>query len=304
MSQSVAKKFFGENDPVGKTVIINERDYLVTAVYADPPVHFHLKADYLLSMSTLEFLQTRIDNWQWQQIFTYLKLKPGTDAKNLESKFPAFVEKYAYPKIKSIGFTYVPYLQNIKDIHLHSSNFEWEIAQRGNAQTVYILSVTALALLVIACLNFINLSTARAIKRMKEVGVRKVIGAVRNQLVLQFISESVVITIVGLVFAIVVAQLALPYLNVLADKELSLPLSWEIVITVLIFCIVLGTIAGSYPAFYLSQVQARRRSLQQTNTNRRNSNIQAGFSGSAVRLLLIPDNRIDDRFFTTRFVVK
>jgi putative ABC transport system permease protein len=253
LSQSVAKKIFGDIDPVGKTIIINERDYLVTALYVDPPVHFHLKADYLLSMSTLEFLQTRIDNWQWQQIFTYLKLKPGTDAKKLESKFPAFVEKYAYPKIKSIGFTYVPYLQNIKDIHLHSSNFEWEIAQRGNAQTVYILSVTALALLVIACLNFINLSTARAIKRMKEVGVRKVIGAVRNQLVLQFISESVVITIVGLVFAIVVAQLALPYLNVLADKELSLPLSWEIVITVLIFCIALGTIAGSYPAFYLSK---------------------------------------------------
>ena len=118
------------------------------------------------------------------------------------------MEKYAYPKIKSVGFTYVPHLQNIKDIHLHSSNFEWEIAQRGNAQTVYILSVTAIVLLVIACLNFINLSTARAIKRMKEVGVRKVIGAVRNQLVLQFISESVVITIVGLVFSIVVAQLA------------------------------------------------------------------------------------------------
>ncbi|HEY5917441.1 MAG TPA: ABC transporter permease, partial [Chryseolinea sp.] len=253
LSQSVARKFFGESDPVGKTVLINERDYLVTAVYADPPVHFHLKVDYILSMSTLPFIQDRAENWQWQQIFTYLKLKPGTNAKTLESKFPAFVEKYAYPKIKSVGFTYVPYLQNIKDIHLHSSSFEWEIAQRGNAQTVYILSVTAIALLVIACLNFINLSTARAIKRMKEVGVRKVIGAVRNQLVLQFISESVVITIVGLVFAIVVAQLALPYLNAMADKELSLPFSWDIIMTVLVFCFVLGTIAGSYPAFYLSQ---------------------------------------------------
>lgn len=253
LSLSVARKFFGENDPVGKTIMINERDYLVTAVYANPPVHFHLKVDYLLSMATLPFLQDRMENWQWQQIFTYLKLKAGSNSKALESKFPAFVEKYAYPKIKSVGFTYVPYLQNIKDIHLYSSNFEWEVAQRGNAQTVYILSVTAIALLVIACLNFINLSTARAVKRMKEVGVRKVIGAARKQLVLQFISESVVITIVGLVFAIIVAQLSLPYLNTLADKELSLPFSWEIVTTVFLFCIVLGTIAGSYPAFYLSQ---------------------------------------------------
>jgi putative ABC transport system permease protein len=253
LSQSVAKKLFGEVDPLGKTIMINERDYLVTALYADPPEHFHLKADYILSMSSLAFLLDRAENWQWQQIFTYLKLKPGTDPNDLESKFPAFVEKYAYPKIKSVGFTYVPHLQNIKDIHLQSSNFEWEIAQRGNAQTVYILSLTAIALLVIACLNFINLSTARGVKRMKEVGVRKVIGAARNQLVLQFISESIVITIVGLIFAIVVAQLALPYLNILAEKELSLPFTLEIIMTVLLFSVFLGTIAGSYPAFYLSR---------------------------------------------------
>jgi len=252
LSLSLAKKFFPEKDPVGEIVKINERDYEVTAVYSDPPVHFHLKASYLLSMSTLPFLSSREDNWQWQQLFTYLKLKPGTDAKKLEAKFPAFVEKYAYPKIKTVGFTYIPYLQNIKDIHLHSSHFEWEMAQRGNAQTVYILSVTAIVLLVIACLNFINLSTARAIKRMKEVGVRKVIGAKKNQLVIQFIAESVVMTLVGMLFALVISQVALPYLNALAEKQLALPLTWTIISTVIIFCIVLGTIAGSYPAFYLS----------------------------------------------------
>lgn len=253
LSQSLARKFFQEKDPVGETIKINENDYQVTAIYADAPIHSHLKADYLISMSTLPFLTSRSENWQWQQLFTYLKLKPGTDARKLEAKFPAFVEKYAYPKIKHLGFTYVPYLQNIKDIHLHSSHFEWEVAQRGNAQTVYILSVTAVVLLVIACLNFINLSTARAIRRMKEVGVRKVIGAVRNQLVIQFISESVVITLLGLIFAIVMAQFALPYLNELAEKDLALPLTWKNVSVVIVFCAVLGTIAGSYPAFYLSR---------------------------------------------------
>ena len=253
LSEAVAKKFFPGKDALGETIKINESDYHVTAVYKNPPVHFHLKADYLLSMSSLTFLESRVDNWQWQQLFLYVKLKPGTDAGELEAKFPAFVEKYAYPKIKSVGFTYVPYLQNIKDIHLHSSNFEWEVAQRGNAQTVYILSVTAIVLLVIACLNFINLSTARAIKRMKEVGVRKVIGAMRSQLVLQFISESVVITLMGLAFALVLAQLGLPYLNTLAEKDLSLPWTWNIISSVILFCILIGTVAGSYPAFYLSQ---------------------------------------------------
>ena len=252
LSLSLAKKIFPEKNALGETIKINERDYEVTAIYDDPPVHFHLKASYLLSMSTLPFLNTRQDNWQWQQLFTYLRLKPGTDAKKLEAKFPAFVEKYAYPKIKNVGFTYVPYLQNIKDIHLYSSHFEWEMAQRGNAQTVYILSATAIALLVIACLNFINLSTARAIKRMKEVGVRKVIGANKNQLVMQFISESVVITLVGMLFAFVVAQAALPYLNMLSEKQLALPLTWTMISIVIIFCIALGTVAGSCPAFYLS----------------------------------------------------
>lgn len=253
LSETLAKKFFPDKNPLGETIKINENDYHVTAVYKDPPIHFHLKVDYLLSMSTLPFLESRLENWQWQQLFLYLKLKPGTDANALEAKFPAFVEKYAYPKIKAVGFTYVPYLQNIKDIHLHSSNFEWEVAQRGNAQTVYILLVTAVVLLIIACLNFINLSTARAIKRMKEVGVRKVIGAMRNQLILQFISESIVITLMGLLFALVLAQLALPYLNTLAEKQLSLPFTVNIIGSVILFCILIGTIAGSYPAFYLSQ---------------------------------------------------
>lgn len=255
LSEPLSKKHFGEKNPLGKIIKINEDDYQVTAVYAEPPLHFHLKVNYILSFSTLtkNWTADRYENWQQQQFFTYLKLKPGTDAKALEAKFPAFVEKYAYPKIKPKGFTYIPYLQNIKDIHLHSSHFEWEVAQRGNAQTVYILSITAGVLLIIACLNFINLSTARAIKRMKEVGVRKVIGAVRNQLVVQFISESVVITLIGLVFALVLAQLAIPYLNTLAEKELFLPFTSALIFFVVLFCIVLGISAGSYPAFYLSR---------------------------------------------------
>jgi len=255
ISKSLATKYFKDGNTLGQNFKIDGQDYQVSAVFEDTPYHSHLKINYLLSFATLtkNWVKDRSDNWQWQQIFTYLKLKPNTDAKELEAKFLPFVEKYAYPKIKPEGFLYVPHLQNIKDIHLHSSNFEWEIAQRGNAQTVYILSLTALLLLVIASLNFINLSTSRSIKRMKEVGVRKVAGAVRMQLVAQFIAESVVITFLGLVLSLVITELTLPYLNQFAEKTLALPLTPSITSSLIAFCILLGIVAGSYPAFYLSQ---------------------------------------------------
>ena len=255
ISKSLATKYFKDGNILGENLKIDGQDFQVSAIFDDTPDHSHLKINYLLSFATLtkNWVKDRNENWQWQQIFTYLKLKPNTDAKALEAKFLPFVEKYAYPKIKPEGFLYVPHLQNITDIHLQSSNFEWEMAQRGNAQTVYILSFTALLLLVIASLNFINLSTSRSLKRMKEVGVRKVAGAARVQLVVQFIAESVVITFLGLALSLVIAELTLPYLNQFAEKTLSLPLTPVVTSALITFCVLLGIVAGSYPAFYLSQ---------------------------------------------------
>jgi putative ABC transport system permease protein len=255
LSESLSKKLFGEMNAMGQVVRIGREDFEVTAIYKDTGKHFHLKPNYFLSFSTIgkNWTPQRYENWVWQQFFTYIKLKPGTDALSFEAKLLPFVEKYAYPKIKPEGFTYVPHLQNIKDIHLNSSNFEWEIALRGNAQTVYILSLTGVFLLVIACLNFINLSTARAIRRMKEVGVRKVVGALRSQLIWQFISESVVITLLGLGAAIMMSELGLPYLNQFAEKDMVLPYTPAFIGAVLFFCIAIGILAGSYPAFHLSR---------------------------------------------------
>ncbi len=255
LSAPLALKYFPSKTAVGENIKVGTEDFLVTAVFAEVPTHFHLKLNYLISFATItkNWTPQRFENWQWQQFFTYLKLKPGTDAKALETKFLPFVEKYAYPKIKTEGFSYVPHLQNIKAIHLHSSNFEYEVAQRGNAQTVYILSFTAFLLLVIACLNFINLSTARSIKRMKEVGIRKVIGALRKQLIMQFISESVIITFLGLGLALVITEVALPYLNAFAEKEVYFPFSLPVIGTIVMSCISIGVVAGSYPAFHLSR---------------------------------------------------
>jgi len=194
LSSALAQKYFGDKNPIGETIKINHDPYQITAIYADLPRHSHLKLNYIISFASTSWSRTHENNWQRQQIFTYLKLTPNADAKGLEAKFKPFVEKYAGSIFKEKGFTYRPYLQNIKDIHLHSFDFQWEIAQRGSAQSVYILSGTALMILVIACLNFINLSTARSVKRMKEVGIRKVVGAFRRQLVFQFTAESVLIT--------------------------------------------------------------------------------------------------------------
>ncbi len=255
LSKTLAQKYFGEKNALGETIKIGKENFQVSAVFSDMSKHFHLRINYLISFATLtkSWKQDRFENWQFQQFFTYLKLKPGTDAKALESKFPAFVEKYAYPQIKSKGFTYVPHLQNIKDIYLNSTNFEWDISKHGNAQAVHILSFTATLLLIIACLNFINLSTARSIKRMKEVGIRKVVGAHRHQLIAQFISESVLITMLGLLCALFICELTLPSLNAFAQKELVLPFTPIISFSVVFFCIAIGIIAGSYPAFHLSR---------------------------------------------------
>lgn len=255
LSEPLARKYFGNQNAVGKVIRLGRSDYEITAVYAEPPRHFHLVAKFLISFPTVtqSWRPERFENWLQQQYFTYLKLKPGTDAAGLEAKFLPFVEKYAYPKIKKEGLVYVPHLQNIQDIHLKSSNFEWEIAVRGNAQTVYILSLTAVLLLVIACLNFINLSTARSLKRMKEVGIRKVVGAMKTQLIAQFISESVVVIWLGLGLAIVICEMALPSLNAFSEKELALPTGPEFSLLVFGGCTLLGVLAGSYPAFHLSQ---------------------------------------------------
>jgi putative ABC transport system permease protein len=260
LTQTLAKKYFGDVDPVGRPIKISSADYAISGVIADPPSHLHLKVSYILSMASLtqNWSPFRFENWINQQYITYIKLKPGADADAFESKLPAFVEKYAYPKTRPEGFTYVPHIQSITDVHLYSSDFQWEIAQRGNAQTVYILIVTAGLILIIACLNFINLSTARSIKRMKEVGVRKVVGAYRSQLIFQFVTESIVITLISLAIAIAITEFTLPPLNTFTEKTISDPFGIVMLISLLGGSILLGFIAGSYPAFHLSKFKPAR----------------------------------------------
>jgi putative ABC transport system permease protein len=253
LSESLALKYFGTRDCVGQMLKINFENWKVTAVYHDMPENFHLKIGYALSLVSTPSGKYNENNWQLQQWFTYIRLAPGTDPSTLEQKFEPFVNRYAKNVFESKGFTYVPHIQNLKDIHLSSSDFQWDIAIRGNKQTVYILSGSGLLILIVAVLNFINLSTARATRRMKEVGIRKVVGARRKQLVFQFLAESVMISFVGLIVAIVIAQLALLSVNDLMDKNLKLPDSVVGILCGILAGLFIGCIAGTYPAFYLSR---------------------------------------------------
>jgi len=257
LSPALAEKYFGDADPVGQNITVDEREATVTGVFAAPPGHFHLDFNYLLSFSTLEqqVPAERMQSWVWQQFYTYLKLKENADVAALAAKLPAFAERHAWAETESRGFRYIPHLQPLTDIHLHSSDFVWDIARRGSIGTVRTLTAVGLFLLLIAVINFINLSTARSENRAREVGVRKMAGAQRRQLVVQFIGEAVFLAALATLLAVQAVRLLLPALNDFTGKEIALlPADRGGVVLILLGLVLLvGLLAGSYPAFFLSR---------------------------------------------------
>lgn len=260
ITRSIAEKYFGKEEPVGKTIGLNNNTdvYKVTGVIENIPANSHFHFDLLGSMTG--FADATSDSWMGGNYYTYLLLKPGIDYKKMEAKFPAIVEKYMGPQIQqqmgvslaqfrtkgnSLGFA----LQPLTSIHLHSATTN-EFEPGGNATYVYIFAGIALFMLIVACINFVNLSTAGAAKRAKEVGVRKVAGSGRWQLIGQFISESMLIGFIASSIAMVLLQLALPVFNEISGKhlELNIPLFGAFMLLGLL----VGIIAGIYPAFYLS----------------------------------------------------
>lgn len=255
ISQSLAKKYFGDKPALGQAIKIGDNDTFVSGVYEDFAQHSHVNINYLRRFEDLnEELGDRMLSWQWSQFITYIKLAPGADAKTLDGKLAAFAERHAWPITKKNGGYYIPHLMALDQVHLHASNQQWDIAAKGNIQTVYILSATALFILVIAVLNFINLSTSRAMSRMKEVGVRKAIGAVRFQLFGQFMSESILLTVIALLIGVIVAIIALPYLNSFTEKNIATNVFFSPIgiSGIVLFAIVVGMAAGAYPALNLS----------------------------------------------------
>ncbi|HTN36832.1 MAG TPA: ABC transporter permease [Arachidicoccus sp.] len=256
LSQSAAKKYFGSTDPVGKTLLLSGGKFniRVTGIMKDLPVNTQFKADILISMPTaLRFGDTAMDrNWSNVSAETFFLLRPSTNYKALEAKMPRFLEERVGNLMRQSQTKYKIVLEPLEDIYLHSKRGG---VVSGNLINVYTFACIGLFILLIACINFINLSTARSVERAKEVGIRKLIGAERRQLTFQFLAESVILAAVSFLLSIVVTILVLPIFNQLAGKTISKGIISEHPINMLIMLLIslfIGILAGAYPALTLS----------------------------------------------------
>lgn len=255
ITESAAQKYFGKTDAVGQVLTINDTSlYRVTGVIKDIPLQSHFNYDFFLSFSTLP--ESRWTGWGYSGVHNYLLLRPGANIKSMESRIAQLEIKNspASPKVWTTGGNYLKAeLTPLSDIHLRS-DAELELAKGGSIQYVYIFSFIAVIILLIACVNFMNLSTARSSNRAKEVGVRKVLGSARNDLIAQFLTESILVTLVSAFIATAMAILLLPLFNQLSGKLLGFTLqslTW-LTPSLIVIVIVVGLLAGSYPALYLS----------------------------------------------------
>lgn len=265
ITKAVAKKYFGNENPIGKVISFKDGKNApckVTGIIDEVPSNSHFRFDIFASMESLP--ESKDPSCMTSNFVTYLVLAKGYDYKKFEKKLPQLVEKYMGPQmLQAMGVTLSDFrkkgndisffLQPLTDIHLHS-DFTGDSSSPGDVRYVYIFSAIALFMLIIACINFMNLSTAGAAKRSREVGIRKVLGSLRLQLVRQFLLESILITAIALLLALGFIQLALPVFNELSNQQLTFSLSKHpfMLPGLILFIVVVGTLAGSYPAFYLS----------------------------------------------------
>jgi putative ABC transport system permease protein len=264
LSKPTAIKLFGNEDPVGKVITINnaygKQDFKVNGVVDESLGKTHIKANIFVTMRSGSFGGWLINNSQWAGnniMCAYIKLRPGADPAALEKKLPDFLNKYGAQELKLLGLTKSLHLQPVAWVHT-TTGYEFEISNTINPTLLYILAGIAMMIQLIACINFMNLSTARASKRAKEVGVRKVVGAGKGDLIRQFLGESFLLSLIGVLLALPLLYLVLPYLNGITHTEIQLSFlnHYSIWLMLVAIVIITGAIAGSYPAFYLSAFQA------------------------------------------------
>jgi len=255
LNQSVANRIFGKSDPIGEVLKTpSGREYKVTGVYADMPHNSHLIADAMISANSFPgMMNPDPGSWGSFNIYSYVLLKDGADVAAFAAKLPEVVEKYVAVIFDEFNIKVKYELLPLKSIHL-TSTFEGEPEPVGQMGFIYIFMAVGLFLLLIACINYMNLSTARATQRAMEVGIRKVLGSERRQLVGQFLSESVLFTLIALVLSFVLVHLLLPAFDQTFEVSLTRDLLWSkpVLLGALGIIVLVGVLGGSYPAFYLS----------------------------------------------------
>jgi putative ABC transport system permease protein len=261
LTETIAAKYFGNENPMGKMLRLNDQQSLkVTGILQDPPGNSHLKFTMLGSLSTLiNGPQGRhYDDWGSLFLHSYIRLQPGTDAASFGEKISKVVKEAFGEAADEYNIEMIPYLQPVSGIHLHS-NLMAELEPNSDISYIYIFSAVAIFILVIACINFMNLSTARSSKRSREVGMRKVAGATRRQLVWQFLGESLLLSVICMALAFVAVEALLPFFNNLTGLELEpyfhRPFTILVILALAIF---VGFFAGTYPALVLSSFKPIR----------------------------------------------
>jgi len=254
-SETAAKKYFGKQDPMGQTLLLTGDAFpaKVTGIMKDIPENSQIKADMVLSMTTItqKFAPAIDSQWGNYGAYAYLLLKPNTDSKKLTAKFPAFLEKRNGTEMKKSQMYPTLFLEPLRDVYLRSTR---DGQKTGNITNVYIFSIVAIFILLIACINFINLTTARSAERAKEVGIRKVVGALKTQLSKQFIGESIILCLIAFILTIFFSWLLLPVFNQLAGKTISHSIfeNSRYIGFLLLAAMGIGLLAGIYPALVLS----------------------------------------------------
>jgi putative ABC transport system permease protein len=289
ITESTALKYFNTTNAVGKFILFNDKEnFKVTGVIKDIPKQSHFNFDFFVSLES--FPDSRSNEWLRSDYNTYVLFKDAKDNAKLTASFPAFLQKFTGAQMQSeLGMNIAQFekggsyfrlnLIALKDIHL-KSNLTGELGPNSTTQYVYIFSAIALFILLIACVNFMNLSTARSSNRSREVGVRKVLGSSRKYLIFQFLAESILVTLVATVIAVIAASALLPFFNQLSGKEITLTiesLKW-LIPSLLAIVLVIGSLAGSYPAFFLSAFQP---------IDVLKGKLSAGFKGGGLRSFLV-----------------
>lgn len=264
ITESTAKKYFGNDNAIGKILNSdNRRDYIVTGVIKDVPRNSHFHFDFLGSLSSYNNIM-QDQRWLSNNLYSYVLLDKGVTYDMIKDKMENVVLKYVAPQVKQAlgvsfeqlkksGAIYHYTLQPLEDIHLYS-HLDNELEPNSDIQYVYIFALIALGILLIACINFMNLATARSAMRAKEVGIRKTLGSKKSQLVWQFIFESVLMSTIAVIFAAFLAELFLPFFNEITGKNITFGLNEGLTLIPLfiVFALIVGILAGSYPAFFLS----------------------------------------------------
>ncbi len=282
LAESVATKYFGEEYPVGKVLRYNDRaDLTVTGVCEDYPDNSHFTFQALISFSTLVEFQGEgwMNTWGNFAMYNYIMLDEQANLESLNAKMPDFFIRYMSDEIQEADISFEIDLQPVTSIHLHSDLMA-EIGSNSDIRYIYILTAITLFILILASINFMNLSTAKSVNRAREVGIRKVVGSTRQNLVRQFIGESVIISLISLFITFFLIELILPAFNNITGKDLDMQyiLDWQLTLGFILLAIVVGIFAGSYPAFYLSAFNPIR-VLQ--------GRLKAGSSNSLLRNALV-----------------